>query len=130
MVKHCKSCFNCSDWNLTTFGYWDFWFKNRSEMFLCYADLGDKNLLEELLLGQFFVSGYLLLITQIGGLCSWCNNNMYKGTCSGMVFLMLIIWFYLKFIWEIKILPDLPRYLRSFFTLQKLLRLRSYWRNV
>ena len=63
VVKHCKMGFNSSDWNLTTFGYSDVCSKNRIEMFLGYSDLGGKNFLEELLLAQFFVSGYLLLIT-------------------------------------------------------------------
>ena len=51
-----------------SFGYSDFRFKDRGEMFLCYSDSSDKKLLEKLLFGHFFVSGYLLLITQIAHL--------------------------------------------------------------
>ena len=39
---------------------------------------------------------------------------------SGVFFVVLIIWIYLKNIWKIKILPHLPRYLSCLFGLQKL----------
>ena len=82
-----------------------------------------QKLLEKLPFRQFFVSGYLLLITQIGYSYSWCSNLMYNDASCGISFAMLIIWFFLKKIWKIKILLDLPRYSSCLFGLQKLLRL-------
>ena len=54
-----------------------------------------QNILEKLLFGRF-VSGYLLLITQIGCLCSWYSNLMYNDTSHGIFLVILIIWFFLK----------------------------------
>ena len=50
---------------------------------------------------------------------------MDNGASSGIFFSMLIIWFYLKKIWKIKIFPHFPRYFSCFFGFQKLLRLNS-----
>ena len=49
---------------MSPFGYSDFRFKNKREIFLCHLDSTGK-IIEKLLFGQFFVSGYLLLMTQI-----------------------------------------------------------------
>ena len=69
-----------------------------------------------------FLSGYLVLITQIGNLCSWCSNLLYNHASSGIFFVMFKIWFYLKKIWKIKILPHLHWYFCSLFGFQKLFR--------
>ena len=39
-----------------------------------------------------FFSGFLLLITKIENLCSWCSNLMYNDTFSWIFFVMLVIW--------------------------------------
>ena len=42
------------------------------------------------------VSEYLPPMTQTRSLSSWCSSLMYNGTSSGVFFLLLIFWFYLK----------------------------------
>ena len=54
---------------------------------------------------------------------------MFNDGCIGIFFAMLIILFYWKKMWKIKILPNLPRYLSCLFGFQKLLRLIQNWRN-
>ena len=60
-------------------------------------------------------------IIGIGHVFSWCSNPMHKDTSCGTFSVMIIILFYLKKIWKIKILPHLPRYLSCLFGLRKVL---------
>ena len=65
-------------------------------MFSCYSDSSNKKVSEELLFGQFFCAGLLLLTTQIGHICSWCNNLMHNDASFGIFFVRLIILLCLK----------------------------------
>ena len=52
-----KFCFNCSNYYLTSFGYSDFRFRSRREMFVFHLDSIHKNLLENFYLKIFLFLG-------------------------------------------------------------------------
>ena len=110
---------------LDTFWFLSFRLKNKREMFLCYSDSSGKCYWKKYYLDSFLCLGflYLLVIMQIGNFCFWCSNLMCNNVSNIIFFVMFIIWFYLKKMWKINILPQLLKYLCGLFGFQKLLRL-------